>query len=106
MLGDRQPARLVLFTIMTTSDRDRQGRIPWHGPSIPAFEQRRLPSCETGAALPADMSNPTLTDVHRRAAARLLDAAARGVPCAPVRDLLGEASVDDAYAVQSLVHAA
>ena len=52
------------------------------------------------------MSNVSITDAHRAAANRLVDAAAHGVPCAPVRELLGEATVDDAYAVQSLVHRA
>lgn len=32
-----------------------------------------------------------------------MDAAARGVPCAPVRDLIGRDDVDAAYAVQALV---
>lgn len=35
-----------------------------------------------------------------RAAARLLDAARRRVPCAPVRDLIGRADLASAYAVQ------
>jgi 2-keto-4-pentenoate hydratase len=52
---------------------------------------------------------PTLSDsattAHRAAAGRLLEAAATGVPCPPVRTLFDGASVDDAYAVQSLVHA-
>ena len=52
------------------------------------------------------MPNAHVTDAHRAAAARLIDAAARAVPCAPVRDLFGAATVDDAYAVQSLVHEA
>lgn len=48
----------------------------------------------------------TATDIHRAAASRLLDAAATGVPCAPIRTLfLGNESVDDAYVIQSLVHA-
>lgn len=36
------------------------------------------------------------------AAARLADAAARGVPCAPVRDLLGTEDIELAYAVQDV----
>jgi 2-keto-4-pentenoate hydratase len=64
-----------------------------------------LPDAAAGAAL-LIMLNVPVTDSHRAAAARLLDAAARGVPCAPVRGLLAAATVDDAYAVQSLVHEA
>ena len=40
------------------------------------------------------------------AAARLAAADERGVPCAPVRDLIGPDDVDAAYAVQSLLVAA
>ncbi|GAA1522192.1 2-keto-4-pentenoate hydratase [Agromyces terreus] len=42
------------------------------------------------------------TDAVRAAAARLAAAAASAVPCAPVRELIGEADLDAAYAVQSL----
>lgn len=38
----------------------------------------------------------------REAADRLADAATSGVPCAPVRDLLGDTDVAAAYAVQTL----
>lgn len=38
----------------------------------------------------------------KQAAARLAEARKTGVPCAPVRDLIGETSQDDAYAVQEL----
>jgi 2-keto-4-pentenoate hydratase len=46
------------------------------------------------------------TDAHRAAAALLIDAAAAGVPCAPVRNVLRSGTVDDAYIVQSIVHEA
>jgi 2-keto-4-pentenoate hydratase len=52
------------------------------------------------------ISAPSVTEAHRLAATRLLDAAATGVPCPPVRTLFADAGVDDAYIVQSLVHAA
>ncbi|WP_243741525.1 2-keto-4-pentenoate hydratase [Actinomycetospora succinea] len=43
---------------------------------------------------------PTQTSAVDQAAERLLDAAATGTPCAPVRDLIGPDDVDAAYAVQ------
>ncbi|GAA3935477.1 2-keto-4-pentenoate hydratase [Microbacterium soli] len=42
------------------------------------------------------------TEAIRAADARLQQAADTGVPCAPVRDLIGETDQDAAYAVQSL----
>lgn len=47
----------------------------------------------TDPALAADPHIDEATD-------RLLDAACTGVPCAPVRDLIGETDIDTAYAVQ------
>ncbi|WP_188279574.1 2-keto-4-pentenoate hydratase [Streptomyces sp. CBMA29] len=44
-------------------------------------------------------------DAVAAAAARLIDAAARGVPCAPVRDLIGADDLPSAYAVQATVAA-
>lgn len=44
--------------------------------------------------------SPTTTDLVSAAADRLRAAAASGVPCAPVRDLLGADDIDLAYAVQ------
>ncbi|MCD4527267.1 2-keto-4-pentenoate hydratase [Nocardioides sp. cx-173] len=41
-----------------------------------------------------------------QAATRLLDAQSTGTPCAPVRDLIGPADVDRAYAVQERLTAA
>lgn len=54
------------------------------------------------------MSTPDLTsDASVVAAAdRLLAAIESGVPCEPVRDLIGEADIDKAYAVQTRVNAA
>ncbi|MQY11166.1 2-keto-4-pentenoate hydratase [Streptomyces sp. RB5] len=45
------------------------------------------------------------TDSIAAAAARLREAAATGVPAAPVRDLIGRDDIDAAYAVQSLLAA-
>jgi len=45
----------------------------------------------------------TTTDPVAAAAARLQEAARTGVPCAPVRDLIGSDDVAAAYAVQSIV---
>ena len=42
-------------------------------------------------------------DAIERAAQRLIDAAATGVPCEPIIDLLPDGTVDDAYAVQQRV---
>jgi 2-keto-4-pentenoate hydratase len=42
----------------------------------------------------------------RQAADRLTGAARTGVPCAPVRDLVGATDVDTAYAVQQVLHEA
>lgn len=47
-----------------------------------------------------------VTGAHRAATERLLAAEATRTPCAPVRDLFAAPTVDDAYVVQSLVHAA
>ena len=47
----------------------------------------------TDPALAADTRIDQATD-------RLLDAARTGVPCAPVRDLIGDTDIDTAYAVQ------
>jgi 2-keto-4-pentenoate hydratase len=41
---------------------------------------------------------------HRLAAERLIDAAVRGVPCAPVRQILPDGDLDDGYEVQRIVH--
>lgn len=50
------------------------------------------------------LSTPTAASpAVREAAARLADAATSGVPCPPVRDLIGAADVDAAYAVQALL---
>lgn len=46
------------------------------------------------------MSGRSVPRVVRDAAARLEHAAATGVPCAPVRDLIGTSDVELAYAVQ------
>src|SRR5699024_7023949 len=40
---------------------------------------------------------------HTDAAARLVEAGAAHKPCEPIRDLLPDATVDDAYAIQGLV---
>jgi 2-keto-4-pentenoate hydratase len=48
----------------------------------------------------------TTADAVRTAAARLLNAAAEGVPCAPVRDLIGESAELAAYQVQEQLTAA
>lgn len=42
---------------------------------------------------------------HEAAAERLVDAARRRVPCAPVRELLPDGDLDDGYEVQRIVHA-
>lgn len=56
------------------------------------------------ADMAATASAPTTEDpVVADAAARLRGAAASGVPCAPVRDLLGESDVARAYQVQELL---
>ena len=54
------------------------------------------------------MDSPTLSREQAVAAAadRLLEAARTGVPCAPVRDLIGTDDVDAAYAVQERLTAA
>jgi 2-keto-4-pentenoate hydratase len=44
----------------------------------------------------------TITRAVRTAFERLDEAARSGIPCAPVRDLIGESDVDAAYAVQTL----
>ncbi len=51
------------------------------------------------------MTTPTAaaTTTTAAAAVRLQEAAATGVPCAPVRDLIGADDVATAYAVQSLI---
>lgn len=54
-------------------------------------------------ATPTDASGAP--DAVEQAARRLLDAAGSGVPCAPVRDLVGSTDVDLAYAVQARVNA-
>ena len=46
------------------------------------------------------------SDAVAMAVARLLDAAAAGTPCSPVRDLIGPDDVDAAYAVQQRIAAA
>lgn len=46
------------------------------------------------------MSTPSAL---QSAANRLIEAAATGVPCAPIRDLVPDATIDDGYAVQQLV---
>lgn len=43
------------------------------------------------------------TSAHEGAAARLIEAEASRVPCAPIRDLLPEGTIDDGYVVQQLV---
>jgi 2-keto-4-pentenoate hydratase len=48
------------------------------------------------------VSGRGVTRVVRDAAARLEHAAATGVPCAPVRDLIGTSDVELAYAVQQV----
>ncbi|MCU1364824.1 MAG: 2-keto-4-pentenoate hydratase [Ilumatobacteraceae bacterium] len=40
---------------------------------------------------------------HEQAAQRLIDAAAGGAPCDPIRDLFPAGTIDDGYAVQQLV---
>lgn len=47
-----------------------------------------------------------MTTTITAAAERLLTAARDGVPCAPVRDLIGAGDLDQAYAVQEAVAAA
>lgn len=51
---------------------------------------------------------PVTTDdgAVAQAAARLLTAIRTGIPCAPIRDLIGEQDVDSAYAVQQRLSAA
>ncbi len=44
-----------------------------------------------------------LTDAHEAAARRLIDAAAQHEPCAPVRELLPDGTIDDAYLVAQRV---
>jgi 2-keto-4-pentenoate hydratase len=53
----------------------------------------------------ADHATPTdaLSSAHEAAAARLIEAAAARVPCEPVRDLLPDATIDDAYLVSQRV---
>jgi len=41
-------------------------------------------------------------DVIEAAAQRLREAQAQGEPCAPVRELIGEANIEAAYAVQKV----
>jgi 2-keto-4-pentenoate hydratase len=45
------------------------------------------------------------TNAHEDAAARLIEAERSGTPCAPVRDLFTDGTIDDGYAVQQLVAA-
>lgn len=52
------------------------------------------------------MSTTSDHDAVRQAAERLIDAAARRAPCAPVRDLIGSGDATRAYAVQRAVNAA
>ncbi|OHV25693.1 2-keto-4-pentenoate hydratase [Parafrankia soli] len=57
----------------------------------------------TPAATPPGTTGPSTAPTHRRtteAAARLAQAARTGIPCAPVRDLIGADDIDLAYAVQ------
>lgn len=51
----------------------------------------------------SETSNPPADSAHRRAAERLIGAATRREPCAPVRDLLPDGTIDDGYLVQRLV---
>jgi 2-keto-4-pentenoate hydratase len=46
-----------------------------------------------------------VSSAHDDAAARLIEAARSRIPCAPVRDLFVEGTIDDGYAVQQLVAA-
>ncbi len=48
--------------------------------------------------------DPTRRAAHEAAADRLVTAAATATPCPPVRELLPDATLDDGYAVQRLVH--
>jgi 2-keto-4-pentenoate hydratase len=45
----------------------------------------------------------TVRPEHREAARRLIDAARTHVPCAPVRELVPEGTLDDAYVIQTIV---
>lgn len=49
---------------------------------------------------------PAPTTAHEEAAARLLGAEATATPCAPVRHLFEDGTIDDGYMVQQLVAAA
>jgi 2-keto-4-pentenoate hydratase len=44
-----------------------------------------------------------MTSSTEEAAQRLITAATTGIPCAPVRDLIGSTDIDAAYAVQELI---
>ena len=44
-------------------------------------------------------TTPAATDAHEAAARRLIDAAATRTPCEPIRDLLPDGTIDDAYLV-------
>ncbi len=44
-----------------------------------------------------------MSEAIERAAQRLIDAGATGIPCDPILDLLPDGTVDDAYAVQQRV---
>lgn len=47
----------------------------------------------------------TREDALQRAAATLIDAAARSVPCPPIRGIVPDGGLEDGYVVQQLVHA-
>jgi 2-keto-4-pentenoate hydratase len=58
---------------------------------------------QKGKSVTSTKKLPAEADVHRRAADRLARAAQEGVPCAPVRDLLGASDLTSGYAVQRLL---
>lgn len=51
----------------------------------------------------AAVPDPHLTAAHEEAAARLVDAERRRVPCAPLRELIPDGTIDDGYIVQQRV---
>ncbi len=53
----------------------------------------------------ASVVDAALRSAHEAAAERLIDAARRKQPCAPVRELLPAGGLDDGYEVQRIVHA-
>lgn len=49
------------------------------------------------------MTTPAAGSAHEQAAVRLIEAEATGVPCAPVRELITDGTIDDGYLIQQRV---